>query len=66
MGKIPTCPKFGMQMRPCLNGNPIWMADIGAPGSTAHIRFRSPPAFLPLSGGGGGGFGIEGAPLQRS
>jgi hypothetical protein len=30
---------------------------------------RSPPAFLPLSGGGGGGgggSGIWGAPLQRS
>jgi hypothetical protein len=56
-------------MRLCLNGNQIWMAGIRAPGSTAHIGFRSPPAFLPLSGGGGGGgggSGIEGAPLQRS
>jgi hypothetical protein len=41
-------------MRPCLNGNQIWTARIRAPGSTAHMGFRSPPAFLPLSGGGGG------------
>jgi hypothetical protein len=42
-------------MRLCLNGNQFWTAGFRAPGSTARIGFRSPPAFLPLSGGGGGG-----------
>jgi hypothetical protein len=37
-----------------LNENQIWTARIRVPGSTMHIGFRSPPAFLPLSGGGGG------------
>ena len=36
---------------------------ICAPGSTVHSEFRTPPAVLPLSGGGGSG--IRGAPLQR-
>jgi hypothetical protein len=30
------------------------MAGFRTPRSTAHIEFRSPPTFLPLSGGGGG------------
>jgi hypothetical protein len=33
----------------------IWTARICAPRSTVGIGFRSPPAILPLSGGGGGG-----------
>jgi hypothetical protein len=40
-------------MRLCLNRNQIWTTGIRAPRSTTHIGFRSPPAFLPLSGGGG-------------
>jgi hypothetical protein len=51
-------------MHLCLNGNQIWTAGIRAPRSMTHIGFQSPPAFLPLSGGGGSG--IEGAPLQWS
>jgi hypothetical protein len=27
----------------CLNGNQVWMAEFHAPGSMAHIGFRSPP-----------------------
>jgi hypothetical protein len=63
MDKRPACPKFGMQMRLCLNGNQIWMEGIRAPESTTRIGFWSPPAFLPLSRRGGSR--IEGAPLQR-
>jgi hypothetical protein len=41
-------------MRPCLIGNQLWTAGFRAPRSTTCIGFWSPPAFLPLSGGGGG------------
>jgi hypothetical protein len=55
MGKKPACPKFGMRTHLYLKGNQIWTAGIRVPGSMVHIGFRSPPAFLPLSRGGGGG-----------
>jgi hypothetical protein len=48
-------PKFGTQMCLWLTGKQLWAARIRAPRSMVRIRFWSPLAFLPLSGGGGGG-----------
>jgi hypothetical protein len=46
-----------------VSGEQIWTAKVHPPRSTAEASFRSPPAILPL---GGGGSGIERATLERS
>jgi hypothetical protein len=42
-----------MQMHLLLKGNQFSTVGFHAPRSTVRIGFRTPPAFLPLSGGGG-------------
>jgi hypothetical protein len=48
---------------PRVSHEQVRAATIRVPGSTAQVEFRTPLAFLPLRGGGGGS-GIGGAPLQ--